>query len=262
MQLKFRFVVRYLLTAALLLVASIISAQAQNNSGLPEKADPEAWNLLKAARATREVLPDNVRHVTAQLIFNDNGETRTGTVDYDVQSRVVIKMDGLSDEARAWVNDQVNSLLAHRRNGDFSKSDGRHPITFAASDQQDKSPIGRRVELHDSLKSSYRIRNHQVVEVDRTMGEDHFVISVLETMPTADGKFLPRTFVVNYFDAKTGTLKRSESFTDEYQKVEGVWLPASRRIIAAQEGKLVTRLLTFRHATIRREQSSATASKQ
>lgn len=55
-----------------------------------------------------------------------------------------------------------------------------------------------------------------------------FVISVLETTPLAGGKFLPRQFVVNYFDARTGALKRSEAFTDKYQQVNGVWFPAAR----------------------------------
>jgi len=239
-----------LIVPAILLALLLIDTQAQSEKPPSPKADPAAWDLLKAARETREVLPDTVKHISAQLVFNDNGEVKTGTVSYDLQSRAVIKMDGLSNEAKAWVEDQVNSVLAHRRNGDFSKADGRHPITFAANDKEDKSPLGRRVELHDAMKSSYRIRNNQVVEVDRTMADDHFIISVLETTSTTDGKFLPRNFVVNYFDAKTDVIKRSESFTDEYQKIDGIWLPAMRRIIVAQDGKLITRLLVFQNVKV------------
>lgn len=246
-----------LLTPVILLLLLTFDATAQGAKDVPAKADPEAWNLLKAARATREVLPDTVKRITAQLVFNDNGEIKTGTLEYEVQNQAVIKIDGLSEEAKAWVNDQVNSVLAHRRNGDFSKSDGRHPITFAANDKADKSPIGRRVELHDSMQSSYRIKNNQVVEVDRTMADDHFVINVLETTPTADGKFLPRNFIVNYFDAKTGAVKRSESFTDEYQKIDGVWVPATRRIIVAHAGKLTARLLTFQNVALHKGQPVA-----
>lgn len=245
-----------LLAPAILLMLLLIDTPAQSEKPPSPKADPAAWNLLKAARETREVLPDTVKHIAAQLVFNDNGDIKTGTVSYDVQSRAIIQIEGLSDEAKAWVEDQVNSVLAHRRNGDFNKADGRHPITFAANDKDDKSPLGRRVELHDAMKSSYRIKNNQVVEVDRTMADDHFVITVLETTPTAKGKFLPRTFVVNYFDAKTGALKRSEMFTDEYQKVEEVWIPASRRIIVAQNGEITTRLLIFQNIVLRKEPSS------
>ena len=247
-----------LLAPAILLALLVFDVQAQNTAPLPPKADPEAWNVLKAARETRKVLPRTVKEVSAQLVFNDNGEIKTGTVTYDVNSQAIIKMDGLNDKAKAWVNDQVNSVLAHRRDGDFSKSDGRHPITFAADDKADKSPLGRRVELHDSMKSSYRIKHNQVVEVDRTMADDHFVITLLETMPTANGKFLPRNFVVNYFDAKTGIIKRSEAFTDEYQKIEGVWLPVSRRIVKAAEGKLTTRVLEFRQAQVETGEQQAT----
>ncbi len=246
-----------LLAPAILLLLLAFDTQAQSGKPASPTADPAAWNLLKAARETREVLPDTIKHISAQLIFNDNGASKTGTVNYDGQNRAVIKMDGLSDEAKAWIDDQVNSVLAHRRNGDFSKGDGRHPITFAANDKDDKSLLGRRIELHDSMKSSYRIKNNQVVEVDRTMADDHFVITVLETTPTANGKFLPRNFVVNYFDAKSGALKRSEAFTDKYQKIDGIWLPASRRIVKAEAGRLVARGLEFRNLQVKLGESQA-----
>ncbi len=246
-----------LLAPAILLALLAFDVAAQNAAALPPKADPEAWNLLKAARETREVLPRTVKEVSAQLVFNDNGEIKTGTVTYDVSNQAIIKMEGLNDDAKAWVNDQVNSVLAHRRDGDFSKSDGRHHITFAADDKADKSPLGRRVELHDSMKSSYRIKHNQVVEVDRTMADDHFVITVLETTPTANGKFLPRTFVVNYFDTKSGTMKRSEAFSDTYQKIAGVWLPASRRIVRAAEGKFTVRIIEFQEVTVKFNENQA-----
>ncbi|HYE75857.1 MAG TPA: DUF3386 family protein [Blastocatellia bacterium] len=241
-------VVRYLASAAFLSLLTL-NAAAQAPTTESRKADPEAWNLLKSARETREIIPRSVKEITAELVFNEDGQIKRGTVSYDIQNRAVVKMEGLSEEAKAWVDDQVNSILAHRRDGDFSKGDGRHPITFAANDNEN-SPLGRRIELHDSLKSSYRIKNNKVVEVDRTMGNDHFVISVLETTPTSNGKYLPRHFVVNYFDAKTGALNRSESFTDEYQKVDHVWLPASRRIIKANAGTLTVRTIEFRNAKV------------
>ena len=63
---------------------------------------------------------------------------------------------------------------------------------------------------------------------------------------------------VRKIDAKTGIIKRSEAFTDEYQKIEGVWLPASRRIVKAAEGKLTTRVLEFRQAQVKTGEQQAT----
>ena len=223
-----------------------ISALAQTAE--TKKADPAAWNLLKSTRDTSQNFPANFAGVTADIVFNDNGKVTKGTLSYEVGKSGELKIEGLDEETKGWLNDQAMSVIAHRRGGDFAKGDGRHPITFG---EDDGSPAGRRVVLNDSMKSSYRVRNQQVVEVDRTMADSHFTITVLETTPVAGGKFLPRHFTVTYFDAKSGALKRSEAFTDEYKQVDGVWFPASRRVVRAENGKVITRTIEFQNPQIR-----------
>ncbi|QQS45946.1 MAG: DUF3386 family protein [Acidobacteriota bacterium] len=218
---------------------------------IPKGADPQAWNLLKEAGRSREVFPEGFTGCAAEIIVNDNGRIARGKLDYDTDGGATLSIDGLSEDTLMWAREQANSVLTHRRGGDFSKGDGRHPITFDASEQNIGNPIGRRVVLNDKLKSSYRIRDNQVVEVDRTMGSDHFVITVLDTTPTSDGRFLPRHFIVNYFDAQTGALKRSESFTDRYQKIGGIWLPASRRVVFAENGTITTRIIEFHNPRLK-----------
>jgi hypothetical protein len=236
-----------------------ISAMAQtttsNSNTEAKKADPAAWNLLKSARETSQNFPANFAGVTVDIVLNDNGKVAKGSLTYKVGESGELKIEGLDEETKGWLNDQAMSIIAHRRGGDFAKGDGRHPITFA---EDDNSPAGRRIALNDSMKSFYRIRNQQVVEVDRTMGADHFVITVLETAKTPEGKSLPRHFTVAYFDAKTGAVKRTETFTDEYKLVDGVWFPASRRMVRAENGKVITRVTEFHNPRIRfnREQAA------
>jgi hypothetical protein len=83
------------------------------------------------------------------------------------------------------------------------------------------------------------------------MGADHFIITVLETTKTPEGKNLPRHFTVTYFDAKSGAVKRTETFTDEYKLIDGVWFPASRRMFRAENGKVITRVIEFHNPRIR-----------
>jgi hypothetical protein len=225
-------------------------AQAANSTPTAEakKADPAAWNLLKSARETSQNFPSNFAGVTVDIVLNDNGTVAKGSLSYEVGKGGELKIEGLDEETKGWLNDQAVSIIAHRRGGDFAKGDGRHPITFA---EDDNSPAGRRIALNDSMKSYYRVRNHQVVEVDRRMGADHFIITVLETTKTPEGKSLPRHFTVTYFDAKTGAIKRTETFTDEYKLVDGVWFPASRRMVRAENGKVITRVTEFHNPRIR-----------
>jgi Protein of unknown function (DUF3386) len=227
-----------------------VMAQAANSSSTtqPQKADPAAWNMLKSARETSQTLPTNFAGVTFDVVLNDNGKVAKGSINYEAGKSPEIKIEGVDEEAKGWLNDQTMSIIAHRRGGDFSKGDGRHPITFA---EDDNSPAGRRIAINDQMKSHYRVRDNVVAEVDRTMGADHFIIDVLETTQTPEGKNLPRHFTVTYFDARSGAVKRAETFTDEYKLIDGVWFPASRRMFRAENGKVITRVIEFRNPRIR-----------
>jgi len=235
-------------TCCLALFSIGAMAQTADSKTDPQKADPAAWNMLKSARETSQTIPTNFAGVTFDVVMNDNGKVTKGSVNYEAGKSVEIKVEGLDDEAKGWLNDQTMSIIAHRRGGDFSKGDGRYPITFAVDDN---SPAGRRIAINDQMKSHYRVRDNVVAEVDRTMGTDHFIINVLETIKTPEGKNLPRHFTVTYFDAKSGAVKRTETFTDEYKLIDGVWFPASRRMFQAENGKVITRVIEFCNPRIR-----------
>lgn len=210
--------------------------------------DPVAWNLLKSTRDTRYYFGANVSGFTADVVLNDNGKIAKGVINYDVGQGADLQIKEGDAANKPWGIATIVNLLGHRRNRKFEEGDGRHPITFA---EDDHSPAGRRVLLSDPMKSSYRIRDGRVTQVDRTAGQDHFVISVMEEMPASAGRFLPRHFTVTYFDAKTGAVKRTETFTDEYMEVDGVWFPSSRRLLLAENGEVVTRIVEFRNPRIR-----------
>jgi hypothetical protein len=101
--------------------------------------------------------------------------------------------------------------------------------------------------MNDSMQSFYRVREKVVTEVTRTMGDTRFTISVLDTQHAEDGRYMPRHFVVTYFDAKTGALKRSESFSDVYSAIGGTWLPTSRRVMTMSEGSVTARQFTLKN---------------
>ena len=205
--------------------------------------DPQAYELLRQAQSVRETFPVDFGGFKAELVCHDNGKEAVGTLDYQPTTGVKIQISAVSEDAYGWLNQQLSSLLSHRRAGDFAKGEGRHPLTLP---EDDHSPLGRRVLVNDKLKSSYRVRNGQTTEVDRTMG-DRIVITILTTLATGKGKYLPQHFVVNAFDVKTNQLTRTDMFTDEFAQVGHVWLPASRRVVTAENGKLTARVITLRN---------------
>lgn len=212
------------------------------------KADPQAYALLKEAHDARQVWPEDFAGFSAEVVFNDNGQIVIGKLSYEQKAGVNLTIEGLSQESKTWLLNQLNSTLSHRRGGDFAKRDGANPITFG---EDDKKPTGRLVMLNDSLNSSYRVRDGKVVDVTRTIAGERFTISVLETTSVENNKYLPRHFTVTYFDAKTGSIKRTESFSDTHTKLNNIWFPTQRRVIRADNGVIISRVIELRNLLVR-----------
>ena len=249
---KFSF--SFILCCALLAIS--VQAQTTNSSSQQEtkKADPAAWNLLKSSRDTSQNFPPNFAGVTTEVVLNDNGKITKGLLSYEAGKGLDLKIEGLNEELKGWLNDQMVNVILHRRGGDFAKGDGRHPISFG---EADNSPLGRRILLNDPMKSSYRVRDNQIVEVDRTMAGIHFIIRVLDMTKTPEGKFLPHYFVMTSFDT-SGQIKNSEAYTDEYKLVDGVWFPASRSVVHAENGQVSLRVIELHNPRIRFTSQQAT----
>ncbi len=235
---KITIIIAAILTFAVLTNAQMMSKKDNDNI----KVDPIAYDLLKEARTTSQNFPADFGGYSAEVIYNDNGKVYNGTVDYTPKVAMKFEMKGLEVTESKKLEGEITSLISHRKGGDFTKSDGKYPITFGADD---KNPIGRMVCLNDELKSCYRVKNKQVVQVNRTMGGEFFTINILETTPTADGKFLPRQFSVTYFDDKTKLMKRTQFFSDSYENMNGVWMPKTRRIITCEKGETKVRIMEF-----------------
>jgi hypothetical protein len=212
------------------------------------KVDQAAYDLLKNSRSTSQNLPLDFAGYSADVVYNENGVVYNGTIDYTPKVALKFELKGLAKADFDKLESDITSLISHRRGGDFAKGDGKYPITFGADD---KNPIGRLVELNDEMKSSYRVRNNQVVQVNRTMGGEFFTINILETTPVTDGKYLPRQFTVTYMDDKTKAIKKTQFFTDAYENVEGAWLPKTRRIITVENGQTNVRLIEFQNFKVK-----------
>lgn len=211
------------------------------------KADPVAYKLLEDAHNNRQVMPANFAGFSADLVLYDSGATKTGTVVYRRQGETDIKVDGLSKDDSAWLEDKVLNLIGHRRGGSFAEGDGRWPLTLMPDDG---NSFGRLIKLNDKLGSEYRVKDGKVTEVTRVMGGSRFTISVVETLEAEPGKYLANHFMVAYRDAKTGALQQVEGYRDSYAKMDSVWVPQSRTVIDLSD-QTTPRIRTIRLKNIK-----------
>jgi hypothetical protein len=201
-----------------------------------KEGDESAADMLESARALRETWGPRFPGFTGRLRYERDGETATGTVNVSSKGDVAVNLDNsdLKTEAKA----EIQSLVMHRMTSNGSTPD---KPAFA---EQDRNPLGRAILLNDAFESMYRIRDGQVMQVNRSMGTDRFTIDVMHNEVLDNGRYLPGAYAVYYWD-KDGTAKRSESYSEKYAKTGAYWLPSERRHVAVGEGKTSVTALTL-----------------
>ena len=208
-------------------------------------ADAAATKLLADARAARAVY-QHFPGFSADIEVNLDGKATHGTVEVSDKGKVALKLDAAA--AEKWAKNTLASTIAHRL--DSGSSSGETPCAFA--DEDAHHPLGRAIRvLNDEFHSSYRIRDQQVIVVNRHMPGSRFTITVMENLRTKEGKFLPASYVVNTWDAKTDALTSSETHHDTWQRVGAFDLPHETLVVKATAGKQEARSLKLSNVRLR-----------
>src|SRR4029453_2931481 len=129
-----------------------------------------------------------------------DGRTFEGAVDIDAGGKVVYTDDDGSsaDAVDGWVYEQLASIVLHRL---ARPQSGERPVLrFAES--KEGHPLGRLL-LFDGgqMASSYRVKDEQVMVVNRHFGKENMTITVLDNDRNKEGLFLPRSYTVQWWDA-------------------------------------------------------------
>jgi hypothetical protein len=209
-------------------------AVAAKNS--PPQEDPGATKLLADARAARANW-ENFPGFSADVEVNFDGKVAAGTVSVDPKGKVTLQMN--DPAASAWAKRMLGSIVGHRlAGGDEEKT----PCAFA--DEAADHPLGRAIKvLNDEFHSSYRVRDKQVIEVNRVMKDARFTITVLENNLNAEKQYLPATYVVNYWDLKTNALQRAEAHYQSWQRIGRFDLPLGALVVTSLPSKQETKSL-------------------
>ena len=203
--------------------------------------DPKARVLLEAAfQKTARWQPD-FKGFQADLRINVNGKETKGTVTVKGPRDVTVVIDDA--ELQTWAQNQIGMIAIHRGPRNFQESDGKYALTLEGDERH---PLGQRLNIHgDGMGSWYRVKDNRIMQINRNMPHAAFTINVEESALTQDQKYLTTKYTVYYFNPKDRALQNVESFTDTHIRVGNSDLPATRRIIAFENGGVSARTLTF-----------------
>ena len=205
--------------------------------------DPKAREALRRAFDNTARWPQGFKGFTADLTVNINGKEFCGPLTVKGPRDVSVQLsDG---DVQKWVQDQLAMIAVHRGPRTFEESDGKYTLTM----EEDGHPLGVRLDIHGS-HSFYRLKDNRITQINRTMSHPGmapfaFTINVEESAVTQDKKHLTTKYTVYYFSPDDGKLKNVESFTDTHVRVGAADLPATRRIIAFENGSVIVKSLTL-----------------
>lgn len=208
------------------------------------RVDANAVAMFEKAIAARAAWED-FKGFTAQASVYLDGRRSEGHVSVKPDGEVAF--DGkppLEDEAvREWVRDQLHSLVIHRVPSSGIRS--KPLLNFADTDAE--HPLGRLLNFHGGrFASTYRIREDEIVVVNRSLGHENMSLQMLESERNAEGKVLPRAYEVQYRDARTGTIARVETFRNRWQRIGKIDLPESLAQTISSAGGVSARSLKLK----------------
>jgi len=189
-----------------------------------------ADQMLAAAREARAVW-DDFPGFTADLTLG-TGEQRTAgkvTITADGEIRLVGFDNVKTDRAKQL----LQQLVQHRSGG------GGPEQTVSFVEESTEHPLGRLMTFNGDkeMNSAYRVKENVVTEVNRAMGPMKFTISVLDVHLNPEGKYLPTTFNVTYWDRASGKMKASETHLNEWVRVGDFDLPTRFILLRAEDEK-------------------------
>jgi Protein of unknown function (DUF3386) len=203
-------------------------------------ADPAAVKRFEDAVAARAKW-QNFPGFTASVEGDVDGRSLSGDVTVSADGTVAV---AAGDEPVAdWVREQLQSIAMHRIAS--GASGDAHPIVRFADEDEDH-PLGRLLEFEGGqFASSYRVKDNQLTVVNRSFGEQDMTITVLDNDRNPEGGYLSRNYTVQYWDAATGRLDRTESVQDRWARVGKLDLPLSHTVTTAAAGGLSVRSFTL-----------------
>lgn len=208
-------------------------------------ADPAAVALFEEAIAARAQWHD-FPGFTARITGNLDGRRFAGSVTIDAEGEVTFTDEDPSrtESVSGWVDAQLTSLVRHRLAAPKKPGQPKPVLRFAET--RDEHPLGRLLIFEGGrFASSYRIREKQLTVVNRHLGKENLTITALENERNTDGRFLPRSYTVQYWESGTGRLLRTEAVMDRWRRV-GSWdLPSDHAVTTATDAGLSVRRFTL-----------------
>ena len=201
-----------------------------------------AHEMLQVAYNRAYRYPEDFAGFKAMIRYSTDEKTRDGLVTIHSPNGITLELEGTEDELKL-LQREIASLCGHRWYAPYSAGDGRYTLSL---DGNAEHPLGQLVIFQDDpFKSSYRIKDGSIVQINRQMGTTKFTIYIQEHISLEGDHKLPRQFTVAFWDTEQKRLMRNIVYTDHYARIDGYYLPTSRRMVICSDEGVSAHIMAF-----------------
>jgi len=194
----------------------------------------DARDLFRAAYENRYTWDHNFPGYSADVILKQGDETFSGQVKVNADLSVEV-LNIEAEQAKRSLLEQLREIAIHRIRRSFDDTHGKNTFAYGATDETGAVEIvmGGKAE-----GDRYKVRNTEVCHVHRHI---HSVVVTIDTFSShkTESGYLSHRYDSVYHDAKTGELKGSSDFEDNYDKV-GDYYILTNRVIRDRQNNTTT----------------------
>jgi Protein of unknown function (DUF3386) len=233
--------------------AFLISGTLQAAEGDKPKGDPRAAALMEEASKTRYVWSPEVKAVSGEFAWEQDGKSGTGTFHDVLHQRRSLKITGEGGtEVPGDVKEHIGSMIGHRvPPAPGAAARPQRPAVIVVEDDE-RGPLI--MTVGDPMQSTERVKDGKLVQVNRFMGGKRFTIDVTEFDKAPEGRVYPSAFTVTWWDADTGKRTEKQVYTTQgLDTIDGQLFPKAEKVVSEKDGKTST--LEIRYSNVKFEMS-------
>lgn len=181
--------------------------------------------LFREAYANRYTWNEAFPGYEADVAIQQGGNSYAGKASLMADFAVAVQSIPDKDIQQVIVA-QLQMSATHLQRVEFNALHQDHQFELTGFDQDGSAKIQ---EVGDQTDSHYRVKQQQIRQVNRVLGNFAVEVNTVEAQQTSDG-YLTTHFQVIFRDAKTGEVVEQDDIQDVYSKVTGYYILAEREI--------------------------------
>ncbi|HEY9698600.1 MAG TPA: DUF3386 family protein [Trichocoleus sp.] len=222
--------------------AEAVPLIAQTGTVTPQTSDPQASDtaeaIFRAAYANRYTWDEEFPGYAAEVRVRDGDVIHQGKIHLLPDFAVTVENVG-EDEIRQLIAAQLQMSATHLRSVPFEQLHRHSQFEQMGVDATGAVKIE---EIGDESSSSYKVKDQQIQQVNRTLGDFKVEVNTIDSMQTPKG-YLPTRFQVIFRDAATGEVLERDDVRDAYTEVNGYYFLSKREARTGVEERSFNKLL-------------------